>query len=484
MKPSLKLKEFFLMSMALLTILVFSAVSPVPGLVQETIRRVRYNAVNNPPEELADDLVLVASSHPWRTDLWEKAGHYALESGDTDLAISSFKEAASRGCLTLQGYQSMGDAYLAAGNPYTAVQVWQAAITIHSPSETLLSKIIPVQREMEDPALVDSLKSLLNLQQSKGAFISEIFKTTSELGLLLAVENPAAASPYLLQAAELNPQNTTAGDLAFTIQRALTYQNPAYVLVFVGRELAKQGRWDLAKKAFQKTTIIQPDYAEAWAFLGESVQHLEDDTNENPLDILEIALEIDPYSLSANLLTAAYWKRVGDPDQHYRYLINAAEIDPQNPKILVDLGDAVAVLGELEAGYDYHLEAIRITHSDPTYLRTLVDYCIRYNYLLDEVALPTAREAVIKENANAPSLDTMGQVLFRLGDIHNAHRFYTRSIIRDPDYAPAHFHLGLLYNILDQPDQAAYSFTRTIALAPETPIAYQAQLFLSGNLVP
>jgi len=484
MKPSLKLKEFFLISMAILTILVLSGVSPVSGLLQETIQHIDSDSENVSTGILAEDLALTASLRPWRTDLWEKAGHYALESGDTDLAISSFKEAASRGTLTQQGYLAMGDAYLAVGNPYTAVQIWQAAIVIYSPDETLLSKIIAVQKEMEDPGLVDSLKLMLNLQQRNDASLSEIAKTNYDLGFLLAVENPAAASPYLLHAVELNPDNTSAGALAFTIQRALPYQNPTYLLVVVGRELAYQGRWDLAMKAFKKTTLIRPDYAEGWAFLGESVQHLEDDTGINPLEFLELALEIDPASLSANILTAAYWKRVGDSDQHYRYLKKAAEIDPHNPHILVDLGDALAVLGELEAGYDDHLEAIRITHNNPTYLRALVHYCIRYNYQLKEVALPTAREAIIEENANAPSLDTMGQVLFRLGDIHNAHRFYTRAIIRDPNYAPAYFHLGLVYNLLEQPEQAADAFARSIALAPETPIAYQAQFFLYGNQIP
>ena len=39
----------------------------------------------------------------------------------------------------------------------------------------------------------------------------------------------------------------------------------------------------------------------------------------------------------------------------------------------------------------------------------------------------------------------MGQVLIKLGDDLNAERFLDQAIQADPNYAPAHLHLGFLY---------------------------------------
>ena len=484
MIPDREKREFIMKILACVIIIALSGISPVPHLLQNALTRVGHDQQIDSPAELAEDLALIAKDLPCHSDLWEQAGHLAYQGGNFDLAISAFRNAASKADLSSQGYLVFGDAYLAAGNPYTASQVWQAASTIFSPSLDLLTRIADAQRELEDPGIIDTLKNLLELQVLNNATKSEIAQINNELGILLALENPTSAPPYLLQAVRLDPNNSVAGSLAFAIQQALPQQNPAYTLMAVGREFANQGMWDLAVKAFQQTTIIQPDYAEGWAFLGEALQHLDENIKVNPLGPLQTALEIDPTSIPGNILMALYWKRGGDSEQQYQYLSNASKVDPENPDILVDLGDAAANLGDLDAGYEYHLEAIHLTHNDPTYLHFLVKYCIRYNYLLREVALPTARQAVITNSANPASLDTMGQVLFRLGDILNAQRFFLRTLNYDPNYPPTYYHLGLVYNLLDQPQAAAESFAQAISLAPGTATALQAQNVLDWNAFP
>ena len=470
--------------LAFVIIIALSGISPVPHLVKNVITRVGHDQESDTPLELAEDLAVIAIDLPWQSNLWEQAGHLAYQGGDFELAISAFKNAASEADLSSEGYLVFGDSYLAANNPFTASQVWQAAITIFGPSPDLFTRIANAQRELEDPGLIDTLITILDLQGLNNASKSEIAQINNELGVLLAIENPASAPPYLLQAVKLDPNNSAASSLAFAIQQTLPLQNPAYTLMAVGREFANQGRWELSVKAFQKITILQPDYAEGWAFLGESLQHLDEGTKTNPIEPLQTALEIDPTSIPGNILMALYWKRIGDPEQQYQYLAKASKINPENPDILVDLGGAAANLGDLDSGYEYHLEAIRLTHNDPTYLHFLVKFCIRYNYLLREVALPTARQAVITNKANPASLDTMGQVLFRLGDILNAQRFFLRTLNYDPNYSPTYYHLGLVYNLLGQPQAAAESFAQAITLAPGTATASQAQHMLDFNAFP
>jgi Flp pilus assembly protein TadD len=295
--------------------------------------------------------------------------------------------------------------------------------------------------------------------------------------MLLAAQEPASAPPYLLQAAELDPARKEASELAFTIQRALPEGNLVYSLVASGRKLADIGKWELAAYAFQRAVDLQPQSGEAWAFLGESLQHLENPANEKAYEALVEALDIDPGSLAPNVFMALYWQRAGKPDVAVEFLTAAVKIDPNNPDIFVDLGTAVAMAGDLETAHHHYWHAIELTYRHPVYLRELTRFYIQYNFNLQEIALPIAREIVQSDPTDPASLDIMGQVLFRLGDLYNAERFFIRAVNLDPNYAPAHLHLGLAYNLQDKTNLAKAAFARAISLAPGTQTAILAERF-------
>jgi len=220
-------------------------------------------------------------------------------------------------------------------------------------------------------------------------------------------------------------------------------------LLAAGRELALMSEWELAAHAFQQAVETRQDYAEAWAYLGESYQHLDAESpNISPNgDILSLqkALELAPQSLSANTFMALYWQRQERYDLALDYLDTAAALDPRNPAVQADLGDNLGVLGDLVAAQEHYQLAIEYSPRDPTYLRAFALFCIRYNVDLRDTALPAARQAVIFAPEDPDSLDVMGQVLFQLEDFVNAERFYQRALENDPAYAPAHLHLGQLY---------------------------------------
>jgi tetratricopeptide (TPR) repeat protein len=478
-------KDNWLQILVIVLVTALSGIAPVPHLVKEAMLRIGQAKEEDDTASSADDLILVASRLPGQEKLYEEAGRQAFAAGNAALAIESFKKSAAVGSLSASGYLFWAEAYAGSGNLYTAAQVLEAETLIFGPSRDSLARLAQLQKVMEDfPGLIDTLKQQLDYQQTHRSPLLEIAETNYELGILLAVEDSASALPYLRRAVELNPTYRDAGILAFTIQRALTKDHPTYSLMAAGRELASQNKWDLAARAFQKAVDIQPDYAESWAFLGEAQQHLEERFADDALPALANALELKPESLVANILMALYWKRAGDLERQYQYLAKAAQIDPENPAILVDIGDASAILGDLETGYNYHLQAIELTYKDPAYLRALVRFCIRYNYNLREVALPVARQAVIADQGNPATLDMMGQLLFRLGDLLNAQRFYQRALTRDPEYAPAYLHLGQIYSLQGQSAQAAEAFSRAIALAPGSPTASLAERFFDTTPFP
>jgi tetratricopeptide (TPR) repeat protein len=444
------------------------------------------------PDAAAQNLVMTAEDQFLQNGYLEQAGIITLEEDDPQKAIELFKKAASSGKLSQQGYLKFGDAYAAVGNHYTAIQIWEVAISLGTPVGDILPRYAVAYQELGDyPALVEILKALVKIYSTDPQLTSSfpyppssISGLNYEIGLHLAAHDPVSAAPYLLQAAELDPDLTAAKELAFTIQRALPYENPTYTLMAVGQNLGALGMWELAAHAFRQVIEVQPDYAEAWAYLGEALQHLEDPYLGECITALETALSIDPLSLPANTFMALYWGRNGNFELSYQYLAAASEIDPGNPDVLVDLGAAAAVLGDLETAENKYRKAIEITHQDPETLREYVEFCVRYNIDLGGTAIQEARKALSSDPNNPASLDVMGQVLFRLGDLFNAERFFQRAVLVDPGYAPAYLHLGLIYSLQEKPVQAKDAYNLTISLAPGTPAALLAEKHLSNSDIP
>jgi tetratricopeptide (TPR) repeat protein len=302
-----------------------------------------------------------------------------------------------------------------------------------------------------------------------------------QMGLLLAATQPELASTYLIQAAD-GDQNLA--EPARTVERGLRVAiitgNPAFVYLSAGRALASIGEWDLAFEAFQRAILDNPDWAEAWAFLGEAVQHQppDEDTDWIALEHLQKAISLNPTSIAANVFLAMYWQRRQRVETALEYLHKAAAADPHNPALQAEIGNFIAETGDLPTAQTYYERATQLAPTNPTYWRILAEFSIHYSNQIRQLALPAARQAVMLSPQDPASLDVMGQVLFNLGDYANAERFFLRSLQSDPNYAPAHLHLGMNSLMLGQEADAQEQLILADSLAPGTAIADQAQRLL------
>ena len=95
-------------------------------------------------------------------------------------------------------------------------------------------------------------------------------------------------------------------------------------------------------------------------------------------------------------------------------------------------------------------------------------------------ALPAARLAVRFGPENPANIDLYGQVLLALEDEMNALRLYLRALELDPSYAPAYYHLGILYSARDDADQAVYYLSKAVQYSRNPALTDQAQRLLSA----
>lgn len=456
-----------------LAIVLAVGLSPIPIDALEDFQGVNAALQAKNYQQASDLLKQLAERFPWRAGLWEEAGQAAVAAGDLESGIGALKTAERAGVLSLEGKIMLGDAYKASGNLRAAIETWQQSLERDgAPVGGLHLRIAKAQRSLENYNLASqSLRAAVRLQPENA-------KAAYELGLLLAADEPESALAYLAQAAESNPEYR-AGSAAIKqgVEAARMEGDPAYLLVSSGRALANLGEWELAKEAFHKATQLRPDYAEGWAFLGHARQQIGEDGRV----ALDNSLRLNPTSVSANTFMALYWQEKEEMGLALASYYAAAQAAPENPNLQIDIGLTLASMGDLINAQSHFRQAALLAKQDAEIWRMLVSFALQYNFQVREMALPAARQAVLLEPDNPASLDSIGQVYLRMENLVIARRFLLQAVQKDPGYAPAYLHLGLI-DLLNQDYSAAYQrLTLARDLAPNSFTAQQAERFLNDN---
>jgi tetratricopeptide (TPR) repeat protein len=120
-------------------------------------------------------------------------------------------------------------------------------------------------------------------------------------------------------------------------------------------------------------------------------------------------------------------------------------------------------------GSDAELEFKQLSVAYPQFAGPDVNLGLLY---LHDSRLPEAQgafEAALARNpANLVAGNELGIVLRKLGKFAQAEAAYQRTIAVDPNYAPVHLNLGVLYDLyLGQPQKALDEFQRYIDIAGE-----------------
>jgi tetratricopeptide (TPR) repeat protein len=462
-----------LLRLALLGVLIaLLGLAPRPHHISQELLLARRAMNLGSPRSASNHLEQAAQHMPQRAELWELAGRQAFLAGDAQTAIHDLTQAPQER-LSLQGRLDLGDAYLQNGDLDAAIQVWQSAASAGSTSPDLYQRLWTAHLTAGDyPNAIERLRVLVTLQPDQA-------RLRYQLGLLLATQDPEAALSYLVQAAELDPGFQPAvSSLRRTIRSARLAEDRAYTLLAAGRGLASLGEWKLAAEAFHQAVENRQDYAEAWAYLGEARQHVEPGQNDAGYAELQQALKLDPHSLSALSFLSLYWQRHERYDLALESLQRAIDLDAENPVLYAELGNLTAIQGDLVSALDCYQRAIALAPNDSAFRRHLVNFSLKYEYQLHPVGLPAARQAVILDAGDPANLDAMAQVLIKLDDQVNAARFLQRALQADPEFAPAHLHLGLVFLFQGQEGRAYEQFNQARSLSGGTVTADQAERLL------
>jgi len=453
----------------ILLILIGSLIgfSPSTNSVTENTRKLRLAFAAEDYSTGAEILIDLAEENPWWTPLWESAGNAAYLGSDYLTAKSAYEKAFQKNDLSIEGQIKLGQTYLKLGEEDMAAATWQ---------------------ELEESAA--ALEELAYLYEGNGEITRAIevwhqYLTqtadgnTPELiyhfGLLVAADTPPKSLPYLDQVREAFPE---AAGIATAIRGTIS-EEPAYQYVTAGQALAAVNQWNLAVYAFERATALRQDYQEAWLYLGEALQHL-DEPRDDILDALETGMALDEDSPLANLFLGLYWQRQGSHNTALEFFQVVQDLWPTNADVRVEAGKSLGALGELNAALEKYQQAVDLDPLVGNYYNELAEFCVLYDYQLKEIGLPASRIAVQFNPADEISLDIMGQVLLALDDNLNGVKFFQMALESNPGFAPAHYHLGIYYSAFDDTERAVYHLQQALRYTENPALFDQAERLLSN----
>ena len=420
-------------------------------------------------QEQAEIMTSIAEENPWWKSLWESAGDAAFLAGDYQFARNAYQIADQKNSLSDQGQLKLGEVYLKLEEPDLAEAVWQD-LNINPAATKMLA--VFYEGEGNYAAAIEAWQVYLSLIENP-----ESDDLLYHFGLLTAAHEPEGALIYLDQTADTYPE----AEVISTAIRENISEEHAYQYVTTGQALASISQWRLASHAFEQAANLRPDYLESWAYWGEALQHLED-PSQDPLEFLEKAQELDDLSPLVNMFLGLYWQRDGSNNKALEYFDKAEQAWPDHPDVYVEQGKSLAAMGELELAVEKYQQAINLSPLEGIYYSHLAHFCISYSYQVKELGLPAARLAVQLDDQNPEILDNMGQVLLNLDDEMNAINFFHRALEVDSSYAPAYFHLGIIYSSQENIDLTVYYLQQVLYYSDNLSLIDRTERLISNYL--
>jgi tetratricopeptide (TPR) repeat protein len=462
--------DFIKIFLPFIFVVVFR-LAPLPELLHVNLQLAQYSQETQRYDQVAENLREVVSHQPWRLELWEVIGIQEIETGNWGWAIEAFQQAAYSGILSVDGQVAMGDAYFQSGDEPGALSVWQAIIDKGIISIQAYERVFNIQKKAHNYSAMLAVLHDWIKADPENAFV------TSQYSLLLVLSDPLKALGYLDEAVELDPSfESNAKVLSNAIESLSSEDDQSYQHLVIGRALGKIEEWELAENAFRDAVNKNPEYAEAWAFLGEAKQQL----GEGGWSELEQARELNSRSVLIQALLALYWRRNGEPERAFVALYDASRIEPDNGIWVLEMGLTRAEMGNIISAFKYIQQAVDIEPKNPLYWQILAKFCVIHNMEIQTSGLPAARQFLLLSPDDPTAFDLLGWVFMALDDNISAERFFMEALEAEPMHASTHLHLGQLYLFNDRYEDAYSHLSLASQLvSDENEISIQANRLLS-----
>jgi tetratricopeptide (TPR) repeat protein len=255
-------------------------------------------------------------------------------------------------------------------------------------------------------------------------------------------------------------------ELALDLRRILSapaVESEAARMASVGHAFSRYGKWDLAALAFAEAVALEPQNAQAHAYLGLA----QDQLGLDGLEELRTAGELSPSDPSPAVFLGLHWLQAGETGKARQALEHALRLGTPTPALLDELGRVQALLGDMQSAKQSLLEATKLEPREPRHWIVLAQFSTDYEIEVSTVGIPSARNALVLSGSCPACLDLLGYGYYLTGNLPLAERFLWRAVAEDQDLARSLYHLGLLLASQGKAEAARLALSRALAMDAE-----------------
>jgi tetratricopeptide (TPR) repeat protein len=229
----------------------------------------------------------------------------------------------------------------------------------------------------------------------------------------------------------------------------------------LGRILMDQGKNREAHEQFKKVVELSPQ--NFWGHLMGGISLVHQDSSEQSIPWLQNAIELNPNDPLGNYYLGTALSQSHKPLDAIPHLEMALKARPDWVSALSVLAGVYESLKNYAMADSFFNAALKI---DPVNSLVLNNY----GYSLSErgirlgEALEMAKKAVEKDPDNGAYLDTMGWILYKMGDYEKARPFIEKAFGQRGNSVDVIGHLGDLYDKLQMKDDARKMWEKALEL--------------------
>ncbi len=288
-----------------------------------------------------------------------------------------------------------------------------------------------------------------------------------EYAKLIALDDPINAKDHFTQAPIDQAQEFLA---ALNDPQS---SDSAYRAVALGRAYLAGNDLIMAARAFQSATVANPNYGDAFAYYGFTLDQLGQDGGAQ----IDRALEINRDLVIARYFRALHEIAQGDQSNALIDLQSAIDHEPQNYLIAIELGRAYSRQSDFGSAEKWLKVARDIRPDDGLSWQALCELYVGRGYGSIDQAITTAQKMVSLAPDEAEAHVWLGRAYLLYGNFQFADQEFRSAVQLDPRSASAHYFLGRF--LKRSTDEGRLEFERAIALDPNGPIGDLARRELS-----
>jgi len=346
------------------------------------------------------------------------------------------------------------------GDSLTAVELWEAALTLDSRNTHALYRLGQTHLESSDfaAAAVDLQRVLRHERDHQGAHYL--------LGLIGAGDQSFLAAEHLAIAAEgADPTLATrAQDMLNALADQDHPRDEAERAARLAHALLKCGQPSLALRQLDQVLALQPDNHTARAYAGFAL------FSTGQLDAARNTLrevsQADPKNPLGYYFLGLLHRGDGYLPSSLWDFRRSQRLDPGNGAVYAEIGTTYELMGQYLAAEEWFSAAVAVAPEEPGFRLLLARFYVDVVPKPQE-GLDAARQSAALSPDDPEAQDLLGWAYHLSGNSSAARPALERALDLDQGYARGYYHLGVVCDQLGDEATADWAFRRAIDLDAE-----------------